>query len=115
MSDDTQQPVTQQVQTQQVPQDAPTSPPAWAPPVAAPPPAPAPRPVEYVPAPTGPNWSLVIVGVVLMAVAAGVVANQVSGFQVAQLQTRGPGALIGIGLLCALIGILGMARRRHRH
>ncbi len=109
MSDETQQP-----QTQQVPQDAPAAPPAWAPPVAAPPLAPPPRPVEYVPAPTGPNWSLVIVGVVLMAVAAGVVANQVSGFQVAQLQTVGPGALIGIGLLCALIGILGMARRRHR-
>ncbi len=86
----------------------------WTPPPAAsgaPPPLPE---VRYLPRPTGPNWGLVLMGLALIVVAVAVVANQVSGFQVTQLADTGPGVLVGIGLTCALVGVVGMLRRR-RH
>lgn len=87
------------------PQDAPRWPPT----------EPEARPeVTYLPRPTGPNWGLVLMGFALVVVAAGVFANQASGFQVSQLAGTGPGVLVGVGLLFALMGIVGMVgRRRH--
>jgi len=68
--------------------------------------------VTYLPRPTGPNWGLVLMGLALVVVAAGVFANQLSGFQVNQLADTGPGVLVGVGLLCALVGVVGMVGRR---
>lgn len=110
------------------PQDAPTqavptypgaatSPPASSagiPPAAAPTPSPGPATVTYLPAPTGPNWGLVVVGLLFVAIAAGVTANQVSGFQLSQLSETGPSVLVAVGLVCALVGIAGILARRRR-
>jgi hypothetical protein len=114
----------QQAPAQPTPQDAPlhpTTPPAASRsgPVPAtsgvPEPAsPSTREVRYLPRPTGPNWRLVLMGLAFVVVAAGVMANQVSGFRIGQLAGTGPGVLVGIGLLCALVGVVGMLRRR-RH
>jgi hypothetical protein len=84
-------------------------------PVQPPPPAWATKPqVTYLPPPTGPNWGLVVVGLVFALVGAGVVANQVSGFEVSSLSELGPSVLVIAGLVCALLGIIGiLARRRH--
>lgn len=84
-------------------------------PVQAPPPAWAPKPqVTYLPPPTGPNWGLVVVGLVFALVGAGVVANQVAGFEVSSLSELGPSVLVIAGLVCALLGIIGiLTRRRH--
>ncbi len=68
--------------------------------------------VTYLPRPTGPNWGLVLMGLALVVVGAGVFANQLSGFQVSQLADTGPGVLVGVGLLCALVGVVGMVGRR---
>jgi hypothetical protein len=72
------------------------------------------QPVTYLPAPTGPNWGLVIVGLVFGLVGAGVVANQVTGFQVASLTELGPSVLVLAGLACALLGLVGIVTRRRR-
>jgi hypothetical protein len=72
------------------------------------------REVRYLPRPTGPSWGLVLMGLAFVVVAAGVMANQVSGFRVGQLADTGPGVLVGVGLLCALIGIVGMVARRRQ-
>ena len=71
-------------------------------------------PVTYLPAPTGPNWGLVVVGLVFGLVGAGVVANQVTGFQVASLTELGPSVLVIAGLACALLGLVGIVTRRRR-
>ncbi|MEP6649457.1 MAG: hypothetical protein ABJA74_06025 [Lapillicoccus sp.] len=80
---------------------------------------PAPQPhsrpqVTYLPPPTGPNWGLVVVGLVFGLVGAGVVANQVAGFQVSSLSDLGPSVLVIAGLACALLGIVGILTRRRR-
>ena len=78
------------------------------------PPQPQRQPVSYLPAPSGPNWSLVVVGLIFGLVGAGVVANQVTGFQVASLAELGPSVLVIAGLACALLGLVGIVtRRRH--
>jgi LPXTG-motif cell wall-anchored protein len=78
-------------------------------------PAPAPKPhVTYLPPPSGPNWGLVIVGLVFGLVGAGVVANQVAGFEVSSLSEAGPSVLVIVGLVCALLGIVGILTRRRR-
>jgi hypothetical protein len=84
-------------------------------PVQVPPPAWAPKPqVTYLAPPTGPNWGLVVVGLVFALVGAGVVANQVAGFEVSSLSELGPSVLVIAGLVCALLGIIGiLTRRRH--
>ena len=96
---------------------APTATPA--PPPAAPPAQPTwqppPRPqVTYLPPPGGPNWGLVVFGLIVGLVGAGVVANQVAGFQVASLSELGPSVLVIAGLACALLGIVGILTRRRR-
>jgi hypothetical protein len=84
-------------------------------PVQAPPPAWATKPqVTYLPPPTGPNWGLVVVGLVFALVGAGVVANQVAGFEVSSLSELGPSVLVIAGLACALLGIVGILTRRRR-
>ena len=83
--------------------------------VAAPPePAPATgRPeVTYLPPPSGPNWGLVVLGLLFVLVAGGVVANQLTGFQVSQLTEVGPSVLVIGGLACAAVGALGILARR---
>jgi hypothetical protein len=102
----------------------PPSGPAWTPPPVPPttpaptnPPAPAraPKPqVTYLPPPSGPNWGLVIVGLVFGLVGAGVVANQLTGFQVSSLSEMGPSVLVIVGLACALLGMVGILARRRR-
>lgn len=96
--------------------------PSWTPPPvssSAPAPVPAPQPqprpqVTYLPPPTGPNWGLVIIGLVFGLVGAGVVANQVAGFQVSSLSELGPSVLVIAGLSCALLGMVGIVTRRRR-
>ena len=101
-----------------VPQDAPfpsTPPPpslvkaAPATSVSSPPAAPEPT---VIPAPGGPNWGLVLFGLVVMAVAAGVIVNQVNGFRLTDVSSYGPLTLVAIGGACALFGIIGMLARR---
>ena len=94
------------------PPPAPAAAPA---PMAPPAPAPAPKPrVTYLPPPSGPNWGLVLVGVVFGLVGAGVVANQLTGFQVSSLSEMGPSVLVIGGLACALLGMVGILARRRR-
>lgn len=70
--------------------------------------------VTYLPRPSGPNWGLVVVGLIFGLVGAGVVANQVTGFQVADLTELGPSVLVVAGLACALLGMIGIVTRRRR-
>ena len=70
--------------------------------------------VTYLPPPSGPNWGLVVVGLIFGLVGAGVVANQVTGFQVADLSELGPSVLVVVGLACALLGLIGIVTRRRR-
>ena len=70
--------------------------------------------VTYLPPPSGPNWGLVVVGLIFGLVGAGVVANQVTGFQVADLSELGPSVLVVAGLACALLGMIGIVTRRRR-
>ncbi|MDQ6897021.1 MAG: hypothetical protein M3171_10525 [Actinomycetota bacterium] len=98
---------------------APTAPPeptAAPPQAAAEPPAPSQangRPeVTYLPAPSGPSWGLVALGLLFVLVAGGVVANQLLGFQVTQLSEVGPSVLVIGGLACAAVGAVGILARR---
>lgn len=87
------------------------------PPEATPAPGPAseasrPSEVTYLPAPSGPNWGLVVLGLLFVLIAGGVVANQIMGFQVAQLTEVGPNILVIGGLACAAVGAVGILARR---
>lgn len=100
-------------------QPAPVTPAAPVPPV--PPTAPPPQcqrrakaEITYLPPPSGANRGLVVVGLVVALVGAGVVANQVAGFQVASLTDLGPSVLVVVGLACALLGLVGIVTRRRR-
>ena len=70
--------------------------------------------ITYLPPPSGPNWGLVVVGLIFGLVGAGVVANQVAGFQVTSLSELGPSVLVVAGLACALLGLVGIVTRRRR-
>lgn len=101
------------------PAPAPASAPAPGPAPASPPAQPAWQPpprqqVTYLPPPSGPNWGLVVVGLIFGLVGAGVVANQVAGFQVSSLSELGPSVLVIAGLACALLGMVGILTRRRR-
>jgi LPXTG-motif cell wall-anchored protein len=56
----------------------------------------------------------VVVGLVFALVGAGVVANQVTGFEVSSLTELGPSVLVIAGLACALLGLAGIVTRRRR-
>lgn len=68
--------------------------------------------VTYLPAPSGPNWGLVVLGLLFLLVAGGVAANQLMGFQVTQLTEVGPSVLVVGGLSCAAVGAIGILARR---
>ena len=87
-------------------------PPAGPPPQAAPLPATGRPEVTHLPAPTGPNWGLVVLGLLFVLVAGGVVANQVTGFQMTRLTEVGPSFLVIGGLACAAVGAVGILARR---
>ncbi|WP_411285565.1 hypothetical protein [Lapillicoccus sp.] len=77
---------------------------------------PATQPISTAPpsGPAGPNWGLILLGVLVMLVAGGVLASEVSAFRASQLSGIGPGVLIAVGLVSAMVGIAGMLlRRRH--
>lgn len=104
---------------QRSPQDAPADPAPSAPPRTTPlpttaPPAPPRREVTHLPAAAGPNWGLVLSGLAFMVIAAGVILNQVNGFQVEELRQVGPTLLVAVGVGSALIGIIGLVTRRGR-
>lgn len=83
-------------------------------PEASPPQPNVPSGVSYLPPPSGPHWGLVLTGLFFVVVAAGVVANQVNGFQLQQITRVAPSAVILAGLACALVGVVGMVRHRPR-
>ena len=63
--------------------------------------------------PTGPNWGLALLGLLLMGVASVVLGEQVTGVAaVTSVERHGPLLLVGVGVACALVGVVGMARRR---
>ena len=89
---------------EQVPQppSAPTTPSP-----AAPPPPPQRR---VIPAPGGPNWVLAIVGVLLM-LAAGAAIAHLLGYRPDGSFRFGPPALIGLGAVLVLVGVVGSFAR----
>jgi hypothetical protein len=91
---------------------------AWRPPEGqawSPPPVPPAAPqITYLPPPRGPNWGLVFTGLLFVLVAIAVVANQVTGFLLSDLTTLGPTVLVVGGLVCALVGVVGILSRRRR-
>ena len=83
-------------------------------PISSAPPSDAPSPAAPPSGPAGPNWGLILLGVIVMLVAGGVLASEVSAFRASQLSGIGPGVLIALGLVSAVVGIAGMLlRRRH--
>jgi len=56
----------------------------------------------------------VLSGLAFMVIAAGVILNQVNGFQVEELRQVGPTLLVAVGVGSALIGIIGLVTRRGR-
>ncbi|MDQ2758585.1 MAG: hypothetical protein M3Y71_18845 [Actinomycetota bacterium] len=47
-----------------------------------------------------------------MSVASVVLVQQVTGVDLTSLDSHGPLVLVGVGVACALVGVVGMARRR---
>jgi hypothetical membrane protein len=70
--------------------------------------------ITRLPAPTGPNWGLVLTGVLFVLIAVALVAHQVTGFQLSDLTRLGPSVLVVGGLGCALVGVFGILSRRRR-
>jgi hypothetical protein len=52
-----------------------------------------------------------VLGLLCLLVAGLVIAREVNGFQV-DWTVFGPGAIVGIGVLVLVLGILGLARRQ---
>lgn len=97
------------------PQDAP--PPATEPvtPTAPVPPAQSPVPtpvVEYRDPPGGPNWSLVLYGLLVLAVAGLLLAHLLAGVDLGWARSHAPLVLIAVGGTFAVVGLLGMVGRR---
>ena len=96
-------------QPRPTPQDAPAGQPwpqsEWAPqPTSAPQTPPQQR--RLIPAPTGPNWVLATVGVLLMF-AAGAAIAYLLGYRPDGTIRFGPPALIGLGAVLVFIGLVG--------
>ena len=75
------------------------------------PPVPTPV-VEYRDPPGGPNWSLVLYGLLVLAVAGLLVAHLVAGVDLGWARSHAPLALIAVGGTFAVVGLLGMVGRR---
>jgi hypothetical protein len=58
----------------------------------------------------GPHAAAMVLGLLCLLVAGLVIAREVNGFQV-DWTVFGPGAIVGIGVLVLVLGILGLARR----
>lgn len=81
------------------------------PPAPAHPPVPTPV-VEYRDPPGGPNWSLVLYGLLVLAVAGLLVAHLVAGVDLGWARSHAPVVLIAVGGTFAVVGLLGMVGRR---
>lgn len=72
---------------------------------------------RVIPAPTGPNWALAVVGVLLM-LAAGAAIAYLQGYRFDGSFRFGPATLIGVGAFLVAVGVVGSLIRssscRHR-
>ena len=59
----------------------------------------------------GPNTGAIVLGVLCLVLAGLAIAQETSGFQV-DWTVFGPGAVVGVGVLVLLLGVLGLARRQ---
>jgi hypothetical protein len=59
----------------------------------------------------GPNTGAIVLGVLCLVLAGLAIARETSGFRV-DWTVFGPGAIVGIGVLVLLLGVLGLARRQ---
>jgi hypothetical protein len=60
--------------------------------------------------PRGPNSSAIVVGLVAMVLAGLFIANETMSLRV-DWSRLGPGAIVGIGVVMAVIGAIGLIRR----
>ena len=60
--------------------------------------------------PKGPNAAAVVLGLVAMLLAALIIAHETMGWRIDWSQL-GPGAIVGIGLLLVVLGVIGLVRR----
>ena len=79
-------------------------------------PGPGSRPASVATAPVtrasrGPNAGAIVLGVLCLVLAGLAIAQETSGFQV-DWAVFGPGAIVGVGVLVLLLGVLGLARRQ---
>lgn len=68
---------------------------------------------RIIPAPTGPNWPLIVVGVVLV-VASAALAGSLLGYPAVDLAALGPRALSIVGAVLVAAGVVGLLARRRR-
>jgi hypothetical protein len=94
------------------PQDAPQDVPRQTPPGASAVPAPGALAVATAPVTRarGPHAASMVLGLLCLLVAGLVIAREVNGFRV-DWAVFGPGAIVGIGVLVLVLGVLGLARR----
>ena len=59
----------------------------------------------------GPNTGAIVMGVLCLVLAVLSIAQETSGFRV-DWTVFGPGAIVGVGVLVLLLGVLGLARRQ---
>ena len=59
----------------------------------------------------GPNTGAIVLGVLCLVLAGLAIAQETSGFQV-DWTVFGPGAIVGVGVLVLLLGVLGLAHRQ---
>ena len=71
----------------------------------------APASVSKPARPRGPNASAVVLGLVALAMAALIIANETMSLQV-DWSRLGPGAIVGVGALLVALGAVGLVRRR---
>jgi hypothetical protein len=60
--------------------------------------------------PNGPNTAPVVLGLVALALAALIIVHETMGLRV-DWSRLGPAAIVGIGLLLVVLGVIGLVRR----
>ena len=60
--------------------------------------------------PKGPNAAPVVLGLVALVLSALIIANETTGLRV-DWSALGPGGIIGVGVLLAVLGAIGLVRR----
>jgi hypothetical protein len=94
------------------PQDTPPNlPPAVPPNVPGPAPAGSVATAPVTRASRGPNTGAIVLGVLCLVLAGLAIARETSGFRV-DWTVFGRGAVVGVGVLVLLLGVLGLARRQ---